>query len=464
MIPDDEQKAQMMANVQDELLHCFAEMTETPSVEEVERRVQVWKDKVGPRIAETALSWSRQPAQSASDAKCACGGHRQSGGLRPKQMATLQGTVTIYREYWYCRSCRKGEAPLDERLGIVGTQTSAGVQREVAWRAAHLTMEEAAADFTRAYPLAMSACQVETLIRPVGSQFKAEEEQRMQQTWGDLTPPAPATREAKRWYVEMDGVFARIRREDLELTEEEQNRPGDGYREIKVGVVAQAERSQRRSQLAPGVWVDTLKSPCYVAQRVTADQFGAYLYTLVMTAGYQEGDEVVILGDGAHWIWNIAAEHFPQATEIVDLYHAKEHLWKVARAAFPESSRSYLKWTQPLLRLLEQGQIDAVITAILALPPIPPAPGHARSVLEEEADYFRFHAARMQYPLFRSQGMMIGSGLAEAGCKTVVSSRCKRSGMRWTLSGLDALLAIRTSVLNASFDSWWLGRIQTLVA
>jgi hypothetical protein len=76
-------------------------------------------------------------------------------------------------------------------------------------------------------------------------------------------------------------------------------------------------------------------------------------------------------------------------------------------------------------------------------------------VPEIEADYFRINASRMCYPTFRAQGMHLGSGIAEAACKTVVSTRAKRSDMRWTPASLEAILALRTAVLNHEFDQRW---------
>lgn len=105
--------------------------------------------------------------------------------------------------------------------------------------------------------------------------------------------------------------------------------------------------------------------------------------------------------------------------------------------------------------LLAQGQIEDVIAAIERLPPMAPPPGKSRSLLEIEADYFRTNAERMRYPLFRAQDMHVGSGIAEAACKVVVATRAKRAGMRWTPAGLDAILALRTSVLNGSSDQRW---------
>src|SRR5205085_7920038 len=92
---------------------------------------------------------------------------------------------------------------------------------------------------------------------------------------------------------------------------------------------------------------------------------------------------------------------------------------------------------------------------IVKLPSIPALPAASRSIPEIEAESFLSNAQRMRYPTFRAKGMHLGSGEASAACKTVVSTRAKKSGMRWTPDGLDAVLALRTSVLNQSYDSFW---------
>ena len=130
-------------------------------------------------------------------------------------------------------------------------------------------------------------------------------------------------------------------------------------------------------------------------------------------------------------------------------------MWDVAHAVFGRGTAVGTAWATQACSLLEQGQSEALVSAIQALPPIAPEPGQARSIPERAVDYFTTNAQRMRYPLFRAQGMHLGSGIAEAACKTIVSTRAKRSGMRWTPEGIDALLPVRTSVLNGAYDSLW---------
>jgi hypothetical protein len=205
------------------------------------------------------------------------------------------------------------------------------------------------------------------------------------------------------------------------------------------------------------VYVDTPApdSLRYVARRTAKGGFAWVLYHLAMQCGLEQAQQVVVLGDGAPWIWNLVAEHFPRAVQIVDLYHAKEHVWDVAHTVFGGATAAATAWATAACSLLEAGQIADLISAIATLPPIPPEPGQARSIPERAVDYFATNAQRMRYPVFRAQGMHLGSGIAEAACKTIVSTRAKRSGMRWTPEGLDALLPLRTAVLNGAYASFW---------
>jgi hypothetical protein len=192
-----------------------------------------------------------------------------------------------------------------------------------------------------------------------------------------------------------------------------------------------------------------------VARRLNGEEFGRFLYALAQRCGVERAQEVVILGDGARWIRHVVEDHFPTAVQIVDLSHAREHLWNVANAVHGPGTPQGAAWAKQADELLTHGQIEELVRMIEKLPAIPALPGASRSIPEIEADYFLSNAERMRYPTFRAKGMHIGSGIAEAACKTVVSTRAKKSGMRWTPDGLDAVLALRTSVLNQSYNSFW---------
>ena len=239
------------------------------------------------------------------------------------------------------------------------------------------------------------------------------------------------------------------------MEEAEAKGKADVYREIKVGAVFEGIPGRERSELVPGVFLDEPGPIKYVARRLNVEEFGRFLYALAHRCGLDRAREVVILGDGAHWIRHVVEEHFPNAVQIVDLYHAREHLWNVANPVHGPGTPQAAAWAKQADELLSHGQIEELVQMIAKLPAIPALPDASRSIPEMEADYFLSNAQRMRYPTFRAKGMHIGSGIAEAACKTVVSTRAKKSGMCWTPDGLDAVLALRTAVLNQSYNSFW---------
>jgi hypothetical protein len=458
-----------------ESLHTLKE----GDLKELEQQVMATLFAVGRGWMESILSEGAAADERApGERRGTCGHPQQLEGYRRKQVLTLMGKVSFKRAYYRCRveeeaasgegdgsqqdGCTHGEAPADLLWGLHGQRTSAGVQQAVSYLCASLTLEEAAEAFSRLLPLQMSARQALNLMQPLGEVLQQREEEQVTALWAEAkqarsTPSgASISQQAHltRLSIELDGVLARLRRGSVALEDQERKRPGDVYREVKVGAVFEATRGPERSRLAPGVFVDQAGQKHSVARRTKAEDFGKLLYALAVTYGLQRARQVVVLGDGAVWIWRLAAEHFPEAVQIVDLWHAREHVWKVARAVCGPNTPEAAAWAEHACSLLAEGKIEELVEEIVVVPPIAPEPGAVRSVPDIERDYFISNAARMRYPAFRAQGMQVGSGIAEAACKTVVSTRAKRAGMRWTPEGLGAVLALRTSVLNDTFDSF----------
>jgi hypothetical protein len=223
-----------------------------------------------------------------------------------------------------------------------------------------------------------------------------------------------------------------------------------GWHEAKVGLVA-------------GCWPGEphrLQAPSYVAARGTPEQFGPLWLAEAAHRGALEvvgwtGDiagstlallpEVVVLGDGAPWIWNLAAEHFGRRTEIVDFYHAAEHLASLGKALFGESDPHARVWARRATALLRERGATALL----------PHLGRTRATTAAAAEglrlargYFHTNAARMTYTAFRARGLPIGSGAVESAAKHVVQQRMKRAGMRWSDDGGRALLALCAHVAS----------------
>jgi hypothetical protein len=451
------------------------EKIEEGDLQQVEQEVLSTMMGLGRTCLERVVNQQARRAGSAARRVGACGHRQRLVSTRQRQLVTLLGPITIQRAYYQCmkldeqredekeRTCSHGEAPFDQQWGLSSQRSSPGMQRLVSYLSAMLTQQEVAEVISRLLPCPISARQVSHVTQPIGEAFGEWEDEQVQKLL--QRGAEKRTREAewqeeqgnpiKRLYVEMDGVMARLRRGSVPMDKVEQERAGDVYREVKVGAVFVGKPGRERSELVPGAFVDTPGPIQYVARRTTAEDFAPRLYALAQSAGLLRAKHVVILADGAKWIWRLAEEQFPGAIQIVDEYHARQHVWDVARAAFAGEQSQRDAWARTVIDTLTEGQIEAVIAAIERLPPMAPEPGRSRSIPEIEAEYFRTNTERMRYPSFRAQGMHLGSGIAEAACKTVVSTRAKRSGMRWTPAGLDAILALRTSVLNDSFDQRW---------
>ena len=193
----------------------------------------------------------------------------------------------------------------------------------------------------------------------------------------------------------------------------------------------------------------------YVGAIETAEEFGLRLYTEAWRRGWSQALKKVVLGDGAVWIWNLAGQHFPGAVQIVDLVHARQHLWELSSQLFPQDAAARKPWLARGLQQLDQGKLEALVKTLRAV--VSSSEELARLV-RNAADYFERHAQRMRYPAFRWQGFLVGSGVVQAACKTVMAARLKRSGMFWPLRGANAILALRCSRLSRSFDDYWESR------
>ena len=472
----NEQIRKVLREVLEEELETFLEqvsqMTEG-ELKRLEKQVVKSSQAIGRKLMAGVLNSRLHERRPAARRQGRCGHVQRLVGERPKELITLVGPVSFVRAYYQClhveeaeaeHDCTHGEAPADVLWGVDEQRTTPGVQEHISYLSARLTFEEAAQTMCRSVPIGMSGRQALNLMRPVGAALAASEDRHVNvlqaQARQARSQPCEGQQPQKtieRLYIELDGVLARMRRGSVPMEQEEAQRKGDVYREIKAGAVFRAERGPKRSELAPGVYVDTPAedSVRYVARRTAKGDFGWLLSHLALECGLEQAKQVVVLGDGAPWIWNLVAEYFPGTVQIVDLYHAKEHVWEVAHAVFGGATKASTAWATAACSLLEAGQIIDLASAIAALPPIPPEPGQARSIPARAVDYFTTNAARMRYPVFRAQGMHLGSGIAEAACKTIVSTRAKRSGMRWTPEGLDALLPLRTAVLNDVYDSFW---------
>jgi hypothetical protein len=176
---------------------------------------------------------------------------------------------------------------------------------------------------------------------------------------------------------------------------------------------------------------------------ITSFEPAAGFGKLVRAEGLRRGAgdirQVTVIGDGAPWIWGIAGEKFPEATQIVDLYHAREHVHSLTRAVEFMLGDRKDEWLAARLEDLDYGDIDGIERAVREFPFL----GVKKDEVDRELGYFLNNAPRMRYHWFRSRGLFVGSGVVEASCKSLIGARLKQSGMHWTLDGADAIITLR---------------------
>lgn len=384
-----------------------------------------------------------------------CGQGCASERWRPRQVQTCLGTVHLRRTLYHCARCGRRWARADQTLGLAaGQQTSATVQAWDARTAAVLPFREAAALLGDLSGVTVGHETLRTHAEQQGARLEAAQQQQMDQVQTEHEPlPGTADPAPGQVVVETDGVQVRYRcpRGCCET----------GWHEVKLGIL--------------GGWVGQrpaaeLQAPSYVAARAEVNAFAPRLVAeaarrgALDISGWQPPPgtdprlvgvtgpslarlrSVVVLGDGASWIWqSVAPLLSTERTEIVDWYHATEHLWTLAKALHGEQSAATTAWVQQAsTRLWEQGAMGLLPLLRATVAPTP----EATRVLERERGYFSRNAARMAYPTFRQQGLPLGSGAVESSAKYLVQQRLKGAGMRWSLAGAHAILQLRCRALT----------------
>jgi len=330
----------------------------------------------------------------------------------------------------------------------VGSEYSPGVRRMMGLVGSESSFEQGREQLELLAALEVTTKAVERQAEALGMEIAAREQVEILQAQ-ELDLAQVKGPEIPVLYIEMDGTGVPMVASETEgraAKEGEQART----REAKLGCVFTQTRVD-----AKGRPLRDEASTTYSGGIETADAFGRRMYSEAGQRGWSGAKKKVVLGDGAVWIWNLADEHFPGSVQIVDLYHARQHLWDLSGKLWATEERQRQRWTKKLEQKLDGGKIESLVKELRSLPP--PTP-EAAELLRLEADYFARNAPRMRYPEFRGQDLFVGSGVIEAGCKTVIGSRLKRSGMFWTVRGANAILALRCNRLSGKFEDYWENR------
>jgi len=394
----------------------------TADLDGMEARLQAVSRRVCGATLERVLAVRAVP-RGARPPCPACGGLlRLVDGARGRNLQGLTGDATLVRPVYVCTrvECGRGHAPLDAEVGLGAETLMPRLARVMCRVGSTGAFDEAATQLAEDHGVAVGGETVRRVTEAVGAVAEAAQQEEVARARrGDLTrPPGGAT----AMVVAVDGCQVHLE---------------DGWHDMKVGRAAPlgpALRTDHRTGRTFLAWGDAAicvglegAEDCWWRVSVTAWRAGLG----------QQTRRVIVLGDGAEWIWNRAA-HFlggpgTVVVEILDLFHAYEHLWDAGRAVF-DTPDALAAWAEPLKDALYEQGAPAVLAALdaRAAQPLDLA---AADVLRRARAYVADNAARMDDPHFVVAQLPIGSGAVESLCKTVIEAREKGAGMRWTRAG-----------------------------
>ena len=386
---------------------------------------------------------------------CGSGHLAELVSYRTKTLDSVLGSIEYRRAYYHCSDCGHGVVPRDEELGVAHASVTPGLAAMVDRVGAAVPFEKGRDLLAELAGIELSTKRVERCAEADGKAIAAVIDTHAAAVGsGEVVPFGPTTPLAKL-YIAVDGTGIPAVPAD---TAGRKGKDPDGRahtREVKLGVVFTQTTVDDN-----GFPIRDPDSSSYVSTLEPVEHFGTLIYAEARRRGSAKAKEMVVLGDGAVWIWNLAKAHFPGATHIVDLYHAREHLSDLAKL-LASSLGENTSWLADRKDELDDGDIPAILAAARALD----VPANKTKDLDTALGYFQNNASRMAYKAFRDRGHFVGSGSVEAGCKAVVAQRLKLSGMRWSVRGATGIVTLRCQEASGRSEEIWMRpHTQTSVA
>ena len=355
------------------------------------------------------------------------------------------GSFPLERDYYYHAGKKLGHYPADAALGLEGSASPALARLACFEGAESASYQKAEEHLRQTGGIQIGARQVQRLVQSVGPAA---------QTWQkrEALLPLPGTKAVPIMYVSGDASGVPMRKEQLEGRAGKQADGTAKTRMANLGCVFTQHGVDEK-----GHPVRDHDSTTYVSTLNPMEEFGPLLRQEAIRRGLALALTVVLLIDGAEALAKMGRLCFSNAIQIVDFYHALEHAGKVLVALLgskehPDYKKRLRAWAKRLLKDQVEKLIAETRKECAGKPPA--------EAVEKELGYFVNNVKRMQYGTFRERGFFIGSGVIEAGCKTVIGSRCKQSGMFWGEPGAENILALRCIQSSRRLDNFWKDRLN----
>jgi len=362
---------------------------------------------------------------------------------QPLSFQTVHGKLTIRRDMDYCWHCGKMFADMDAGLGVggAGHHMTNGFKEIVTFTGqASASFEDARMILKKLGGIEICATQIQNVTEEVGADVFATETKESEAIFRAPEEYAPYVMDKDKeddiLYILFDGSAVNTRIQDEN---------GSTWKEMKLGMVFRSNDV---------IWRKTKTESCIITKKEYVAYFGGVgkfkelLFAAALRAGYGAVKKVVVIGDGAHWIWNLCDECFPDATRILDFYHMAENVHEYAGALYPSDDKKKAMWASGVIRDIKKGQFKKAISKVNNCPLNEVA---AKRVVNLSG-YLENNKDRVKYDQFSKEGYYIGSGMIEGGNKVVIQKRMKQCGMRWGINGGQFIAALRAKSQSNRWD------------
>lgn len=400
------------------------------------------------KSANQLVGWLLQQAADRADAL-----YQPKPGEVPKGRESLQvqgafGHFPLQRDYYHHPGKEQGHFPADAALGLEGSYTPTLAKLICLEGADENTYLKAERHLAQTAGIAVSARQIQRVVQRVGCGAQA-----WQQREGPL-----GSSDAPKMYVSADGTGVPMLASELKGRRGKQRDGTAKTRQAYLGCVFTQHKVDEKGRPVRD-WASTT----YVSSFQNIHAFGPMLRREALRRGLGTVGEVILLIDGAAGLGKMGRINFKDCIQIVDFYHAMEHGGLVLQALLgrkdhPEYKKRLRRWAKGLLKDKVQDLIEKTRRECAGK-----SKKQARAV-RKALGYFSRNAGRMLYGTYRAAGYFIGSGVVEAGCKTVIGARCKQSGMFWSIPGAENVLALRCIHASRRLDEFWKHRLNAHAA
>lgn len=405
-----------------------------PTAVEIEDAIREWIRQIGRDTQSLGLVGMDRYRRKGKEPCPKCGEEVYWQRYESRNYITTLGEMQLERAYYHHAACQCGWVPLDERLELGASELSPRVQEMVSYLGGFMPFEKAQVFLGKYSGIHISHDSVNNATVAIGQALHEKQEAAVRQAWEEhCLPPSQVAKPPKRLYVSADGITHLL--------------PDGQGKEVKVSAVYETE--ERRNKKGE-IEIHAVNIEYVVA--TPGEELAQAAYLVAVERGVESAEQIIVLGDGASWIWNRIAAMFcaHKRTEIVDFYHASEYIWDAGQAVFGKETDKSKEWSEKRCHSLKHEGPRPVLQALEWL-----VNGSPPEPVTKALTYFENQSQRMNYPLYIEQGLQIGSGSAESAVKQVVGVRINQAGMRWNGERAEAVAHVRAAILSNRWDDFW---------